>query len=172
MCGQFDFGYDGKEMLMLEYNRGSSSAMLECGGTQEKMARRYGVELGTSTGSFLYAKIVKYFKCLLQNRLLCPSHKLIHFVIDGNGEEWYTALYATNAAEAAGFRAKLCFKLADSSFGCATGGAKLASSATEQRPIVELEEEWFLLVWKTWAWDTVLLQYTARLAQPGSQRIR
>ncbi|EKF31044.1 trypanothione synthetase, putative [Trypanosoma cruzi marinkellei] len=167
MCGRFDFGYDGKEIMMLAYKCDSSAAMLECGDTQEKFTRHYGVKLGNSTGSFLYSRIVNYFSCLMQNECLCPHHKIVHFMIDDNDEERYTALYVMNAAESVGFRTKLCVKLSDFRFGSSTGEVDLDASPTERRSVVDLENEKVLLVWKTWAWDTVVQQYMEQRTQEG-----
>ncbi|KEG10463.1 putative trypanothione synthetase [Trypanosoma grayi] len=167
MCGRFDFGYNGKDVIMLEYNCDSSAAMLECGDTQEKMARHYGLNIGTSTGSFLFTKIVNYFKCLLQDEYLCPSHELIHFMIDDNDEERYTALYAMNAAETAGFRTKLCVKLTDFRYAASSTSSVSSPHETDHPTIVDLENEEVLLVWKTWAWDTVLHQYAEQHVQEG-----
>ncbi|KAH9599562.1 CHAP domain [Trypanosoma melophagium] len=169
MGGRFDFGYNGKDIIMLEYNCDSSAAMLECGDTQDKMARHYGINSGISTGSFLFSKMVNYFKCLLQNDFVCPPHKLVHFMIDDNDEERYTALYAMNAAEEAGFRTKLCVKLTDFRFaGSATDGEYLIVSR-DHPVIVDLEDEKVLLVWKTWAWDTILHQYSEQQSQEPTE---
>ncbi|RNF12613.1 putative trypanothione synthetase [Trypanosoma rangeli] len=106
------------------------------------MSHCYGVELGNSTGSFLYVNIVNYFKCLHQNRVFCPSHKPVYFVVANNGEDRYTALDAMNAAESAGFRTKSSEKLSNFRFGSATGGVDWASLPAEDRSILDCENGW------------------------------
>nr|P90518.2 RecName: Full=Glutathionylspermidine synthase [Crithidia fasciculata]AAC48361.2 glutathionylspermidine synthetase [Crithidia fasciculata] len=160
MGGRFDFGYDGKNVVMLEYNCDSSGALLECCNTQEKMARFYGVSQGTSTGSFLGAKCVTYFQRLLTNEKVCPQHRLIHFMIDEDDEERYTARCMMGFAEQAGFRTKLCVKLVNFRYrdGPPSNAAPLATPC-DHPTIVDGEDEEVLMVWKTWSWDTVLHQY-------------
>ena len=163
MGGRFDFGYDGKKIVMLEYNCDSSGALLECCNTQEKMAQFYGVSQGTSTGSFLGAKCVAYFKRLQSNDKVCPQHRLIHFMIDDDDEECYTAKCMMSFAEKAGFRTKLCVKLVNFRFrdGPPSNAAPLAEPC-DHPTIVDGENEEVLMVWKTWSWDTVLHQYNAQ----------
>ncbi|KAG5502980.1 hypothetical protein JKF63_04753 [Porcisia hertigi] len=160
MCGRFDFGYDGNRVSMLEYNCDSSGALLECCNTQEKMANFYGVSQGMSTGSFLEAKCEAYFASLMSNEKLRPMHKLIHFMIDDDDEERYTAMCIMNFAEKAGFRTKLCVKLADFRY-CDDVAANAVSLTVpcDHRTIVDSDGDEVLLVWKTWSWATVLLQY-------------
>lgn len=169
MGGRFDFGYDGKRIVMLEYNCDSSGALLECCDTQEKMANHYKVTQGTSTGSFLGSKCVSYFKKLMQNEKACPKHRLIHFMIDEDDEERYTAMCMMNFAEKAGFRTKLCVKLVDFQFrdGSPANAAPLAVRS-DHPTIIDQDGEEVLLVWKTWSWDTVLHQY---INQRSSQEI-
>lgn len=163
--GRFDFGYDGSQIVMLEYNCDSSGALLECCDTQEKMAQHYGVAQGTSTGSFLGAKCVSYLENLLGNERVCPKHKLMHFMIDEDDEERYTALCMMGFAEKAGFRTKLCVGVADFRFrGGSPKNAAPQTIPTEHPTIVDLDDEEVLLVWKSWSWDTVLHQYAAQKA--------
>ncbi|KAG5477117.1 hypothetical protein LSCM1_05459 [Leishmania martiniquensis] len=167
MSGRFDFGYDGKKVAMLEYNCDSSSALLECCNTQEKMASYYGVSQGMSTGSFLGAKFVAYFTRLMSNSNVCPTHKLIHFMIDDDDEERYTALCMMNFAEKAGFRTKLCVKVADFRYRDGLPADAVPLAEPSNRPIVVDSEGCEVqLVWKTWSWDTVLSQYHLQRSIP------
>ncbi|CBZ27816.1 putative glutathionylspermidine synthase [Leishmania mexicana MHOM/GT/2001/U1103] len=160
MCGRFDFGYDGNKVAMLEYNCDSSGALLECCNTQEKMAIYYGVSQGMSTGSFLGAKCLSHFARLMSNEKVCPKHKLIHFMIDDDDEERYTAMCMMNFAEKAGFHTKLCVKLIDFRYrdGAPANAAPL-SVPCDYPIIVDSDGDEVLMVWKTWSWDTVLRQY-------------
>jgi glutathionylspermidine synthase len=168
MFGRFDFGYDGSRVIMLEYNCDSSAALLECMRTQQQWARHYKVDgVGESTGSFLRAKIGRYFQWLSSDpaaALLKPAHSVIHFMIDEDDEERYTALCVMQVAEEYGFKCKLCVKMTDFRF--------LGESRCDPRrdragflddvAIVDLDGVEVVLVWKTWSWDTVLRQYAAQ----------
>ncbi|KAK7198668.1 CHAP domain/Glutathionylspermidine synthase preATP-grasp [Novymonas esmeraldas] len=166
MGGRFDFGYDGTNVAMLEYNCDSSGALLECCDTQEKMANFYGVSQGMSTGSFLGAKCVAYFVRLLSNEKVCPKHRLIHFMIDDDDEERYTATCMMGFAEKAGFRTKLCVKLADFRYGDgAPANAAPLALPCDHPTIVDGDGDEVLVVWKTWSWDTVLSQYHRQRAE-------
>lgn len=181
MFGRFDFGYDGERMKMLEYNCDSSAALYECMDTQEKWAQHKGGEhaIGVSSGSFLRAKVVEYFKSLWENPAVCPPHKLIHFMVDDDDEERYTALCAAQAAKDVGFRFKVCVKLSDFRYAPAAGSTAEGHAADtpashvpastgyrrqylESFHIVDLEGERVHCVWKTWSWDTVLHQYVVQ----------
>lgn len=160
--GRFDFGYDGSSIKLMEYNCDSSGALLECCETQEKMAKHYGMEEGESTGSWLSSALVEYFRALWRNTAICPTHGLIHFFIDNDNEEQYTAMTVMRSAEEAGFRTKLCamphryhFTPADEDL------------PPRSRAIYDEEEERVELVWKTWSWDTVLHQYEVEQATQG-----
>lgn len=163
--GRFDFGYDGEKLAMLEYNCDSSGALLECCRTQEKMAEHYGVRQGMSTGSFLGAKCATYFERMRANEKACPKHMLIHFMIDNDDEERYTAMCMMEFAEKAGFRSKLCVGVADFHF---REGSPIHAAPqtvrTDDSTIVDLDGEEVLLVWKSWSWDTVLHQYAEQKA--------
>ncbi|KAG5503392.1 hypothetical protein GH5_04465 [Leishmania sp. Ghana 2012 LV757] len=166
--GRFDFGYDGKKVAMLEYNCDSSSALLECCSTQEKMANYYGVSQGMSTGSFLGAKCVAYFTRLMSNSIVCPKHKLIHFMIDDDDEERYTAMCMMNFAEKAGFRTKLCVKMVEFRYrGDPPSDAAPLTGPCDHPVVVDSEGYEVLLVWKTWSWDTVLSQYHLQRRTPN-----
>lgn len=157
MFGRFDFGYDGRRLGMLEYNCDSSAALLECCDIQEKMAQHYHVSCGHSAGSFCGAACRSYFAQIMRNKHVCPSHKLIHFMIDDDDEERYTALCVIQFAEAVGFRTRLCVKLDDFSF--ADVHPARPPRAERDAHIVDANGETVQLVWKTWSWDTVLSQY-------------
>ncbi|CAD2217436.1 trypanothione synthetase/amidase [Angomonas deanei] len=158
--GRFDFGYDGKRIVMLEYNCDSSGALLEGCSTQQKMAEHYGIKEGDSTGSFLSAKCLSYFKTLQSNPRACPAHKLIHFMIDEDDEERYTALCMMKFAEQSGFRCKLCVGVSDFNFSNREPiHIPPEALPSDNKTIIDADGEEVLLVWKTWSWDTVLHQY-------------
>ncbi|CUG44379.1 glutathionylspermidine synthase, putative [Bodo saltans] len=186
MFGRFDFGYDGEKLTMLEYNCDSSAALYECHSTQGKWAEHMGApyNTGSSSGSFLYQKMKDYFTTLAASTDLSPESKLIHFMVDDDDEERYTALCAAHCAQECGFRFKMCVKLTDFRFAERSststavspfdatlnvdddhGSTILHSTAAPWRAhldstdIVDLEGERVQLVWKTWSWDTVLHQY-------------
>lgn len=158
--GRFDFGYDGQRIVMLEYNCDSSGALLECCDTQERMAQSYGVTTGASTGSFWSAKCLSFFEQLQSNGQVCPCHNLIHFMIDDDDEERYTAMTVMRIAEEAGFRTKLQIKVPGFAFrdGSPVNAAPKTVS-TRHATIVDADGEEVLLVWKSWSWDTVLHQF-------------
>lgn len=186
MFGRFDFGYDGEKLTMLEYNCDSSAALYECHSTQGKWAEHMGApyNTGSSSGSFLYQKMKDYFTTLAASTDLSPESRLIHFMVDDDDEERYTALCAAHCAQECGFRFKMCVKLTDFRFAERSststaevspfdatlnvddnGSTILHSTAAPWRAhldstdIVDLEGERVQLVWKTWSWDTVLHQY-------------
>lgn len=185
MLGRFDFGFDGEKLKMLEYNCDSSAALYECCDTQDKWAHHMGppFTVGTSTGSFLYQKMKDYFSLLAANHELCPASKLIHFMVDDDDEERYTALCVAHCAQECGFRFKMCVKLTDFRFAPrATSGEATTSGECGDSPttcpqsacwrrfldhvdVVDLEGERVVLVWKTWSWDTVLHQYRLQRAE-------
>jgi glutathionylspermidine synthase len=183
MFGRFDFGYDGEKLTMLEYNCDSSAALYECYDTQGKWAEYMGppYNVGSSSGSFLYHKMKDYFTSLAANPELSPESKLIHFMVDDDDEERYTALCAAHCAQECGFRFKICVKLTDFRFAPRSASATTPFDATlnvdeggapilhataapwrahlDSVDVVDLEGERVQLVWKTWSWDTVLHQY-------------
>lgn len=154
--GRFDFGYDGSAIKLMEYNCDSSGALLECCETQEKMARYYGMEEGESTGAWLSSALVEYFRTLREGNTIAPSHGLIHFFIDEDNEERYTAMTVMRAAEAAGFRTKLSGMPHRFHF-----TPKDHHLSPRSRAIYDEDGERIEMVWKTWSWDTVLHQYEA-----------
>eukprot|EP00796_Vickermania_ingenoplastis_P001061 gene1061-631_t len=131
--GRFDFGTDGSSVKLLEYNCDSSGALLECCETQEKMANYYGIFAGNST-----------------------DNALIHFFIDEDDEERYTAMCMMEAAVSAGFRAKLYSTPADFHF-----FQNDQSLPSRERRVLDKDDESVEIIWKTWSWDTVLHQYIA-----------
>ena len=165
MFGRFDFGYDGDKVVMLEYNCDSSAALLECMRTQGQWSRHHQIDhIGHCSGSFIRSKIIKYLSWLATDpaaAAIRPSHGILHFMIDNDDEERYTALCVMQCAEEVGFKCKLCVKLTDFRF---QGESQFHPQSQREQflddvTIVDLEGAPVELVWKTWSWDTVLHQY-------------
>lgn len=153
LTGRFDFGIDAHTIKLLEYNCDSSGALLECCETQQRMAEYYGIEDGCSTGAAMRAKLVLAFQTLIASCAVCHKHRLIHFLIDDDDEERYTAMYMMACARDAGFRVKLFTSPSQLAF------KEASASRGRDEWIIDPEGERVLVVWKTWSWDTVLHQY-------------
>jgi glutathionylspermidine synthase len=150
--GRFDLGYDGSKLSVLEYNCDSSAAILETAETQQQIAKHYGFDkFGTSSGAGMQEQMTNYWRELL-NSPLCPPTKVVHFMVDDDDEEKYTALIVMRCAEEAGFRCKLCVKLVDFQFAQDEADAKAGRGPR----VVDLDRTPVLMVWKTWSWSTIV----------------
>jgi len=153
--GRFDLGYDGNALSVLEYNCDSSAAILETAETQQQIAKHYGFDkIGTSSGAGMLENMTAYWRDLLHSPL-CPPTKVVHFMVDDNDEEKYTALIVMRCAEEAGFRCKLCVKLVDFRFAAEEDESKAGKGPR----VVDLDRVPVLLVWKTWSWSTVVADF-------------
>ena len=91
-----------------------------------------------STGSFLTSKYRAYFRAMRHSahaEALCPSNNTIHFMVDDDDEERYTALVAMGCAEAEGFAVKMCVKLTDFSFYPPAAAASAAGTKKESAKV-------------------------------------
>eukprot|EP00760_Papus_ankaliazontas_P027420 PhM_4_TR332/c0_g2_i1/m.61121/K01460/gsp; glutathionylspermidine amidase/synthetase len=139
--GRFDFGFDGKNVKMFEYNADSCGVLCEFGMLQDHWARRHGVDFGRSAGSeILPALTEKWRRLNLKTR--------VHFMIDTPSEELYTALFMKRAANAAGVDVRIVIGVDELEWGNADRSAVVDGDGVE-----------VTTVWKLWAWDTVFRRF-------------
>jgi glutathionylspermidine synthase len=144
-AGRFDFAFDGAAVHCMEYNADSSSALEEAAVTQQKMAVHYGFDsVGVSAGAGLTEHLDKYWAGIAKDAKFRPANGIVHFLIDADDEERYTALCMMRSVERAGLRAKLYVGFDD--FRVSEG-------------IVDADGDRVCMAWKTWSWDTVLRQH-------------
>ncbi|HEY1294923.1 MAG TPA: glutathionylspermidine synthase family protein [Chloroflexota bacterium] len=155
MIGRFDIGFDGNALKVFEYNADSSGALLETVETQDKIAAHYKFSaVGQSAGVQMPTKLAAYWSDLAKQPRVRPSHGLVHFMVDDDPEERYTALCMMQAAKAAKFRTQMCVNFADFKF--ADDGSNT---------IIDLNGNVVQCVWKTWSWDTCIREFNSRAEQ-------
>eukprot|EP00758_Cryptobia_borreli_P004979 Tbor_TRINITY_DN4687_c0_g1::TRINITY_DN4687_c0_g1_i1::g.15009::m.15009/K01460/gsp; glutathionylspermidine amidase/synthetase len=153
ISARFDYclSEDGKKLKCFEYNADSASTILECGRIQSKYAAHIGIDnVGFSSGRSIE-------RCLERawiNTGLKHGTK-VHFCIDNDDEEEYTALYVMLAAEKAGMVCKLC-----KMFDC--------FRFDKNGRVVDDEGDAVGVVWKTWNWDSAIRDYHLALEERGA----
>lgn len=151
ITGRFDFAFDEdtQRFKCFEYNADSASTLLECGVIQEKWADSIGLSDGTtrSSGS-------RISSCLQLAWEMTGITGRVHFLIDNDAEEKYTALYVMQNARAAGLDAKLCVLFDEFHFD-ANG------------VVVDADGVAVTAVWKTWMWETAIADHHAAQKERG-----
>lgn len=143
ISGRFDFAFneESQQLKCFEYNADSASTLLECGVIQEKWANSIGIfdDTTRSSGGFISSRLqLAWEMTRLTGR--------VHFLVDKDDEEKYTALYVMQAARAAGLDAKLCVLFDEFHF-------------DENGVIVDSDGIVVTAVWKTWMWETAIADH-------------
>lgn len=151
ISGRFDFAFNEEsgQFKCFEYNADSASTLLECGVIQEKWAKSVGLfdETTCSSGSSISSNL----------QLAWEMTKLtgrVHFLVDTDGEEKYTALYVMQAARAAGLDTKLCVLFDEFHF-------------DENGVVVDSDGIAVTAVWKTWMWETAISDHNKAKQERG-----
>ena len=165
ITGRFDFAVDdANNMKCFEYNADSASTLLECGRIQQKYAEHIGIASDDSWGSGwdIETKLVCAWR-RARNHILAVSgsesaeKKLrIHFCVDDDDEEQYTALYVMEMAEKVGIECKLCVMFDEFSF---NADGKIEDS----------EGNMVTTIWKTWMWETAFADFFKAKTDRGSE---
>jgi trypanothione synthetase/amidase len=162
ISGRFDFALsaDGKQLKMFEYNADSASTLLECGVIQDKWATAVGLDnVGRSTGFRCTSLLNKAWSDVVEAGAV-KKGALVHFLVDKDDEEQYTALYMMSAAQKAGLKTKLVIML--------------DTLQWKDGVMCDEDGEPLRVVWKTWAWETVISDWhnaqeeDAKISAPGS----
>jgi len=146
ISGRFDFVIDatGTQLKMFEYNADSASTLLECGVIQQKWAAKVGLDLkATRSSGEKLTQLLQRAWADATNGGQVPSGSTVHFLVDDDDEEKYTALLVMEAAEAAGLKTKLHVLFDDFEW----RGGKVCDKASGEA---------LKTVWKTWAWETAI----------------
>ncbi|OGK69302.1 bifunctional glutathionylspermidine amidase/glutathionylspermidine synthase, partial [Candidatus Roizmanbacteria bacterium RIFOXYB2_FULL_41_10] len=138
ITGRLDFTMSSKGLKAYEYNADSASCYMECGKVQLKWADHFGCNDGKCTGEKLQPDLVSAWKRV-------DGSKVIHILYDNNPEETYHALFMKESIERAGFICKAICGIDDFAF-------------DKKGNIVDSDGLKIKIIWKTWAWETVLEQ--------------
>jgi trypanothione synthetase/amidase len=145
LTGRFDFVVDaeGKDLKCFEYNADSASTLLECAVIQEKWAQHVGVaDKSFSAGRRIESLLVHAWNEAIAGGVVAKGSK-VHFLVDNDDEEQYTALFVMKAAKEAGLDTELCVMFD----GFEWRGGHVVDKSTGTR---------VKTVWKTWAWETAI----------------
>ncbi|KAG5501535.1 hypothetical protein JKF63_03364 [Porcisia hertigi] len=153
VSGRFDFAFNNetREIKCFEYNADSASTLLECGRIQQKWAESVGLnqQQGTRGSGFAVERNLKMAWSS------SGATGRVHFCVDEEKEEQYTALYCMQAAEAVGLDCKLCVLFDEFHF-------------DEEGHIVDRDGLRVRNVWKTWMWESAITDYYAARAERGT----
>nr|AEQ30090.1 trypanothione synthetase [Leishmania donovani] len=151
ISGRFDFAFNNEtgEVKCFEYNADSASTLLECGLIQQKWAESVGLDKQGTRGSGF--AVERNLKMAWANS---GATGRVHFCVDEEKEEQYTALYCMQAAEAAGLEGKLCILFYEFHFD--DNGHVVDSDGVRVRN-----------VWKTWMWESAITDYYAAREERG-----
>jgi glutathionylspermidine synthase len=149
LTGRFDFALDTENNLKsFEYNADSASTLLECGRIQQKYLESIGVANKGRVSGFRVERMLK----------TAWTHTgvkgTVHFLIDDDQEEEYTALYMLETAEATGLKGRLCKGFEEFRF-------------NDDGKVVDGVGEVVTTVWKTWNWNTAMADYKDAKAARG-----
>ncbi|KAG5501073.1 hypothetical protein GH5_04666 [Leishmania sp. Ghana 2012 LV757] len=151
ISGRFDFAFNNEtlELKCFEYNADSASTLLECGRIQQKWAESVGLDKqGTRGSGFAVERNLK------MAWTYSGATGRVHFCVDQEREEQYTALYCMQAAEATGLEGKLCILFDEFSF-------------DDEGHIVDSDGVRVRNVWKTWMWESAITDYYAARKERG-----
>lgn len=143
ISGRFDFAFNPttKQLKCFEYNADSASTLLECGRIQQKWAESVGLDKTETRGSGF--SVERNLHMAWSN---CGAKGRVHFCVDEDREEQYTALYCMGAAQAAGLDCKLCVMFDEFHF-------------DEAGRVVDADNVRVQNVWKTWMWESAITDY-------------
>ncbi|AIN99564.1 trypanothione synthetase, putative [Leishmania panamensis] len=151
ISGRFDFAFNNEtcEIKCFEYNADSASTLLECGRIQQKWAESVGLNKeGTRSSGFAVERNLKMAWAS------SGATGRVHFCVDKEREEQYTALYCLQAAEAVGLECRLCIMFDEFHF-------------DEDGHIVDSDGVRVRNVWKTWMWESAITDYYAAREERG-----
>ena len=144
ITGRFDFVVDHSDNLKtFEYNADSASTLLECGRIQQKYAESIGIDADSRSSGFRIESLLR----AAWKRTGIKAGERVHFCVDDDEEEQYTALYVMEMATAVGLDCKLCTIFDEFSFSGTDG------------TIVDKDGIVVKNVWKTWMWESGFADY-------------
>eukprot|EP00796_Vickermania_ingenoplastis_P010340 gene10340-7234_t len=152
LTGRFDFAFNNttKQLKCFEYNADSASTLLECGRIQKKWGESIGLDKTTESrpGGFQVER-------LLQRAWKQSGVKgRVHFCVDDDREEQYTAMICLENAEAVGLEGKLCVMFDEFHF-------------DEQGRILDSDNVPVTTIWKTWMWESAITDYNKAKEERG-----
>ena len=137
LTGRFDFAIDGDKFKCFEYNADSASTLLECAVIQQKWSESVGLDQNQRSSGFRMRGLLEY----AWQQTGIPKGSRVHFLVDDDDEEQYTALFVMECAQVAGLETKLCVMFDEFKF-------------NEEGAVVDSEGVPVRYVWKTWMWET------------------
>lgn len=151
ITGRFDFvvDADGKQLKMFEYNADSASTLLECAVIQGRWKDAVGLPESLRSMGFRASELLE----LAWHECGVPAGGKIHFLVDKDDEEEYTALLMMENAQKAGYRTELVVLFDDLRW--------------RDGVIVDKTGDPVTTVWKTWAWETAFADYDKASATRG-----
>jgi glutathionylspermidine synthase len=159
LTGRFDFACSGRDIKMYEYNADSASTLYENGALQQMWINALGMQkvdgkLARGAGFNMRMGLCSAWQATGIN-------EPVHFLIDDDDEEEYTALYM---ADCAGFIGLDC-KIIRPKF---TTRHVFDELVYKDGLIYDKEGVQVKHVWKTWSWDTVFNDYLDVQAARGA----
>ena len=149
LTGRFDFALDLENNLKsFEYNADSASTLLECGRIQQKYLESIGVASQGRSSGF---RVERMLRVAWKQTGVKGT---VHFLIDDDQEEEYTALFVKETAEHTGLKGRLCVGFEEFSF-------------NDEGRVVDGTGELVTCVWKTWNWNTAMADYKDAKASRG-----
>lgn len=151
--GRFDVGFDGSDLKIFEYNCDSSAALLETAETQQKIAQHYKFDTPAtqSAGATMWPKMVAFWREFARSPLRPPGGT-VHFCVDDDPEERFTALCMMQAAKDARLNARMQV------------GMEFLKKSPDGT-ILDVENKPIECIWKTWNWDTALRDFANKEKQ-------
>lgn len=140
LTGRFDFAFQNetKRLVCFEYNADSASTLLECGRVQNKWGQSVGLDKTPTRSGGMHVER------MLQRAWRETGVKgRVHFCVDDDREEQYTAMICLENAEAVGLEGKLCVMFDEFHFD--DNGRVLDS---DNIPVTT--------IWKTWMWESAI----------------
>lgn len=151
ISGRFDFAFnnDTRELKCFEYNADSASTLLECGRIQQKWAESVGLDKMNTRGAGFAVE-----RNLRMAWEYSGATGRVHFCVDDDKEEQYTATCCMQAAQAVGLDTKLCVMFDEFRF-------------DEEGHVVDSDGVRLRNVWKTWMWESAITDYYAAREERG-----
>lgn len=151
LTGRFDFAFQNKtkRLVCFEYNADSASTLLECGRIQTKWGESVGLgDSNTRSAGFHVERLLRraWRETGVKGR--------VHFCVDDDREEQYTAMICLENAEAVGLEGKLCVMFDEFHF-------------DEHGRILDADNFPVTTIWKTWMWETAIADLEKAEAERG-----
>ena len=142
---------------MYEYNADSASTLFEYGVVQQDWASLIGAtKHGQGAGDHIRASMVAAWEaCEI------PMSETVHFLIDDDNEEEYTALFVLECAKSIGLKTKLIRATSNCDSDVSENEIRMLNFSWKNGLIIDDEGIPIKHIWKTWSWSTVFDDFEA-----------